>query len=118
MPVLRSSDVTFAQLPGRLSANPFPGLTDCTARLVRIPPGPRTPHRHPRSSELVYVVEGSGVAWEDGARTQVAAGDLLSIPAGVPHATVAGDAGLLLICFFPDPDLPGNLEELAGPILD
>lgn len=117
MPVIRSSDVTFAQLPGRWSANPFPAMADSTARLVRIPPGPRTPHRHPRSSELVYVAEGSGTAWEHGERSDVAAGDLLCIPAGVPHATVAGAEGLLLICFFPDPDLTNNLEELPGPVL-
>ena len=84
-------------------------------RVVRIAPGPRTPHRHPHSSEVVYVAAGAGVAWEDGRRTAVAAGDLLAIARGVPHATVAGDGGLLLVCFFPHPDLTGNIEELTGP---
>ena len=118
MPVISAADLEFHGLPGRRSADPFPGLLrDSTARIVRIPPGPRTPHRHPRSSELVYVAEGTGTAWEAGYRSEVAAGDLLAIPAGVPHATVASDDGLLLVCFFPDPDLAGNLEELAEPTI-
>jgi quercetin dioxygenase-like cupin family protein len=118
VPIVSAAYLDFRGLPGRRSADPFPGqLSDATARVVRIPPGPRTPHRHPRSSELVYVVEGVGTAWEDGRRTDVAAGDLMAIPPGVPHATVAGEGGLLLVCFFPDPDLAGNLEELAEPVI-
>lgn len=118
MPHISTDDVTFAQLAGRLSANPFPDLlNDTTVRVVRVPPGPRTPHRHPRSSEIVYVAQGGGTAWEDGRRTDVTAGDLLAIPPGVPHATVAGDDGLLLVCFFPDADLASNLEELSEPLV-
>jgi quercetin dioxygenase-like cupin family protein len=64
---------------------------------------------------VVYIAAGAGVAWEDGRRTNVAAGDLIAIPRGVPHATVAGDDGLLLVCFFPDSDLRSNLEELPAP---
>jgi len=36
----------------------------------------------------------------------------------VPHATVAGHDGLLLVCFFPHPDLAGNIEELTAPQLE
>ena len=123
MPVIRGAALEFATLPGRQSADPFAaghapastGGADSSVRVVRIAPGPRTPHRHPRSSEVVYVAAGAGVAWEDGRRTDVAAGDLVAIPRGVPHATVAGDNGLLLVCFFPDPDLASNLEELPAP---
>ena len=67
---------------------------------------------------MIYVVEGTGVAWEDGRRTSVAAGDVVAIAAGVPHATVAGEGGLLLVCFFPDPDLRSNVEELLAPQID
>jgi quercetin dioxygenase-like cupin family protein len=117
MPVIRGAALEFATFPGRQSADPLAGgpSTGSSVRVVRIAPGPRTPHRHPRSSEVVYVVQGAGVAWEDGRRTDVAAGDLVAIPRGVPHATVAGAGGLLLVCFFPDPDLPSNLEELPTP---
>jgi quercetin dioxygenase-like cupin family protein len=118
VPVIRSTALAFADFPGRQSADPLhltTGVEDSSVRVVRIAPGPRTPHRHPRTSEVVYVAAGSGVAWEDGRRSTVTAGDLVAIPRGVPHATVAGEGGLLLVCFFPDPDLASNIEELPAP---
>jgi quercetin dioxygenase-like cupin family protein len=87
--------------------------------VVRIPPGPRTPHRHPHSWEVVYVAEGNGRIWEDEYATVVGAGDVAAISPGTPHATVCtGRSELVLVCFFPDPDLSGNLEELEGPVRD
>ena len=118
MPVVPAGSLTFARLPGRLSADPLPpGLEiGASARVVRIAPGPRTPHVHPHSAEVVFVAEGSGTAWEDDVPTPVGAGDLIVVPAGVPHATVAADDGdLVLVCFFPHPDLAANVEELTGP---
>ena len=48
--------------------------------------------------------------------TQVGPGDLLVVPAGLPHATVAsGTSELVLVCFFPHADLAANIEELTGP---
>jgi quercetin dioxygenase-like cupin family protein len=134
MPVVPAGTLAFAQLPGRLSADPLaagptagttagptdgptagPGL-GCSVRVVRIAPGPRTPHVHPHSAEICYVVEGTGTAWEDDVATPVGAGDLLVVPPGVPHATVAsGTSDLVLVCFFPHPDLTGNIQELPGP---
>lgn len=117
MPVVPRGDMRFADLPGRQSADPWPRQlsASCSVRLVRIAPGPRTPHRHPHSVEAVYVAEGNGTAWEDGVSTPVAAGDFVMVPRGVPHATVAAPGtDLLLVCFFPHPDLAGNLEELPG----
>ena len=117
MPVVPAGSLRFAGLPGRLSADPLPpGLAaGCSTRVVRIAPGPRTPHVHPHSAEVVYVAEGSGTAWEDDVPTRVGAGDLIVVPPGVPHATVADGGDLLLVCFFPHPDLAANLEELTGP---
>lgn len=119
MPVIPCHGLDFRELVGRRSADPLPGWAaeSCSVRVVRIEPGPRTPHRHPRSVEIAYVAEGSGVAWEGDGRTEVTAGDLLVVPAGVPHATVAtSPGGLLLVCFFPVGDLASNLEELPGPV--
>jgi quercetin dioxygenase-like cupin family protein len=119
VPVVRTAALQFAQLAGRLSADPLPsGLdTGCSLRVVRVTPGPRTPHVHPHSAELAYVAEGSGTAWEGDVPTRVAAGDLFVVPAGVPHATVADPSDLVLICFFPHADLSANIIELAGPVL-
>ncbi|HJU96585.1 MAG TPA: cupin domain-containing protein [Jiangellaceae bacterium] len=119
MPVVPTAALQFARLTGRLSADPLPpGLdTGCSLRVVRVTPGARTPHVHPHSAELTYVAEGSGTAWEADVPTSVAAGDVLVVPAGVPHATVAGPSDLLLICFFPHADMSANIVELAGPVL-
>ena len=119
MPVVRAADLTFADLPGRRAADPLSRTgvpTGASARVVRIAPGPRTPHVHPLSSEIVYVAAGSGTAWEADVATGVGAGDLVVVPAGVAHATVAdGPDDLVLVCFFPHADLPANLVELDGP---
>ena len=118
MPVVRADWLRYAELPGRLSADPLSAAAEygCSVRVVRIAPGPRTPHVHPHSAEVVYVVNGAGTAWEGEAASAVMAGDLIVIPRGTPHATVAvGDDDLVLVCFFPHPDLSANLEELPGP---
>ena len=118
MPVVPAGALHFDALPGRLSANPLPPGLDvgASARVVRIPPGPRSPHVHPLSAEVVYVAGGTGTAWEDDVPTRVGEGDLVVVPAGVPHATVAsGTSDLVLVCFFPHPDLAANIEELTGP---
>lgn len=120
MPVVSSASLRFAELPGRSSADPLPAGTDDagSVRVVRIAPGAvRTPHRHPRSAEVIWVAAGAGHAWEDGVTTPVTAGDLVVVATGVPHATLPGPAGLTLVCFFPDPDLASNREELDHPVL-
>ena len=123
MPVIRGTGLDFVGLPGRRSADPLHGAgvddTGASVRVVRIEPGPRTPHVHPVSAEVAFVVAGTGTAWEGDEPTQVGPGDLLVVPRGVPHATVAtGSADLVLVCFFPHPDLAQNLQELTGPQRD
>jgi oxalate decarboxylase/phosphoglucose isomerase-like protein (cupin superfamily) len=126
VPVVRRADVHFTDLPGRRSADPVPGgLGDGYAvRVVRVPDGPRTPHLHPHSDEVTYVVSGTGTAYEgapdggDLAPTRVGPGDTIVVPRGAPHATVADAGGELeLLCFFPRGDLADNLVELDAPVL-
>ena len=116
MIVRRFADLDFRELPGRLSADPLAdgGAAGTSVRIVRIEgSSPRAPHRHPRSAEVVYVAEGTGRAWQDGEVRPVAAGDTVLVPRGAAHATIPDQGGsLLLVCFFPDPDLATNLEEL------
>ena len=65
------------------------------------------------------MAEGSGRVWEGDTVTAVAQGDVVLVPLGTPHATVCtGTPPLVLVCFFPHPDLAGNLEELSGPVRD
>lgn len=118
MPVVRASAVTYADLPGRQSADPVPtGLgEDYAVRLVRVPPGPRTPHLHPHSDEVTYVVSGAGTAWEDHVSTPVGPGDLIFVPQGATHVTVSEHDEMVLLCFFPRGDLAGNIVELDSPL--
>lgn len=116
MPVIRAGEAPFAELPGRKSADPLPAGLGAAAgvsvRVVEIPPGPRTPHRHPHSCEVVYVAAGRGRVWEGDRATALAPGDIVLVEAGVSHATVCtGTEPMRLVCFFPHPDLAGNIEE-------
>ena len=123
MPVLRGDSWDFVRLPGRSSANPLPldleDSSEVSLRVVDVPPGSRTPHRHPHSCEVIYVAEGRGRVWEDEESTPVAAGDVIVVEQGVAHATVCtSDTAMRLICFFPRPRLADNIEELGGPARD
>lgn len=116
MTVIHGAAIEYAGLEGRRSADPLTGVPDASLslRLVEVPPGARTAHRHPHSAEVVYVAAGRGSAWVDGERTPVEVGDVLHIPAGAAHATVAvGDEPLRLVCFFPRGDLETNRDELS-----
>jgi quercetin dioxygenase-like cupin family protein len=73
----------------------------------------RSPHLHPKSEEIVYVVAGTGRVWLNGVFHPVSSGSWYRIPLGTPHATLA-DPGetMSLVCFFPHDDLANNIEEL------
>jgi quercetin dioxygenase-like cupin family protein len=117
--IVRSAELRFGQLPGRLSADPFAGAdtSEMSVRFAKLSPGPRAPHRHPLSVEVIYVVEGEGMHWQDGDAERIGRGDVVLVPRGLLHATIpSDDAGMLLYCVFPVPTLDGNLEELDEPI--
>ena len=114
------SDLEFREFPGRSAADPFAGL-DTPALSVRVTIVPAAPtrqlHRHPFSPEVVYVVEGHGVAWQNGTATRIGPGDIVWIPTDTPHATIPEPGSQLkLVCFFPHEDLSENLVELAESV--
>jgi quercetin dioxygenase-like cupin family protein len=107
-------------LPGRVSADPFEGVATqgFSMRVVRVGAGTRSPHRHPHSQEAIFVVEGTGMLWEDGVTRRFEAGDCALIETGVAHATVPDPGtGMELVCFFPLADLEHNLEELGDMVI-
>jgi quercetin dioxygenase-like cupin family protein len=117
--VVRSAELRFGELPGRRSADPFAGAAadGLSVRLARLSPGPRAPHRHPNSIEVIYVVEGHGTHWQEGETAHVAPGDVVLVPQGVVHATIPdGPEGMLLYCVFPVATLDGNVVELDEPV--
>lgn len=110
----------FGQRPGRLSADPFGGAADgYSVRVVEVKgSGSRSPHFHPHSQEVLYVVEGLGMLWEDGTLRRLREGDIALIDAGVPHATIPDTGTTMgLVCFFPHPDLDANIEEMSGVVI-
>jgi quercetin dioxygenase-like cupin family protein len=118
MHIVRTAELAFGQLPGRLSADPLAGLDvgAMTIRFARLAAGPRAPHRHPLSAEAIYVIEGNGTHWQDGETERVGPGDVVLVSAGVAHATIP-DSEMLLYCVFPVASLDGNVEELDTPMI-
>jgi quercetin dioxygenase-like cupin family protein len=116
MTVVGPDDLAFRDFPGRSTADPFKvaGQGASTVRQVVIEHvESRSPHRHPHSEEVVYVVSGRGRVWLDGTFHDVGPGTWYRIPTGLPHATVA-DPGerMSLVCFFPHDEFASNIEEL------
>jgi quercetin dioxygenase-like cupin family protein len=114
--VVGPDDLVFRDFPGRSTADPFKvaGQGASTVRQVVIEHvESRSPHRHPHSEEVVYVVSGRGRVWLDGTFHEVGPGSWYRIPTGLPHATVA-DRGerMSLVCFFPHDEFASNIEEL------
>ena len=119
MPVVRPADLSWSELPGRLAADPLaarPMAGIDTGTMVRVNPRPRLPHLHPHSAEILYILTGNGTTWEGDEAHPVGPGDVVVVPTGVPHATVAtSPEGLTVVCFFAHPDLGANTEDLPGP---
>ena len=116
MTVVGAGELEFREFPGRRTSDPFrqAGQGESTVRQVVIEPvASRSPHLHPKSEEIVYVVEGRGRVWLNGVFHSVGPGSWYRIPVGTPHATLA-DVGerMSLVCFFPDDDFASNIEEL------
>ena len=114
MTIVPGGDIEFDDLPGRRSGDPFRSVdADSSVRVVRLQRSEhRTAHRHPHSEEVIYVQEGAGMVYIDGAFVPVGPGDIVHIAPGSAHATVpnAGET-MVLVCFLPHPRLAENREE-------
>src|SRR3712207_561135 len=69
---------------------------------IRLRPGemPTPPHVHGSEEEIFYVLEGSGLSWQDGKTSAIAAGDCLVHRATQEaHTLRAGDDGLDVLAF-------------------
>ncbi|HJU50954.1 MAG TPA: cupin domain-containing protein [Acidimicrobiia bacterium] len=116
MTVVGPDELRFRDFPGRSTSDPFqtagPGASTVREVMIDYVPS-RSPHLHPESEEIVYVVAGTGRVWLDGVFHHVGPGSWYRIPARTPHATLA-DRGqrMSLVCFFPHDDFAQNIEEL------
>jgi len=67
---------------------------------ARLPPGlSTTPHYHPRTEEIYYILEGQGTMRVGDEVQAVGRGDAIAIPPGAEHEiTNAGEAVLKFLC--------------------
>lgn len=67
---------------------------------ARLPPGmSTTPHRHPKTEEIYYILAGQGLMQVGEELSQVGPGDAIAIPPGVRHQiTNTGSLVLTFLC--------------------
>jgi len=118
--VLTQSEAKNMGLPGRNSleiVSGEKGSQAVTLRLVEIPvpragETPRGRHFHNGFEECIYVLSGTGYTESDSGNHPLKAGDTILIPSGEKHATRnTGKEPLVLLCFFPVPDISKRTEE-------
>ena len=118
--VLTQAQAKSMGLPGRKSleiVSGEKGSQAVTLRLVEIPvtrPGEalRGPHYHQGFEECIYVMSGEGCTEADSGKHPLKAGDTILIPSGEKHVTRnTGKEPLVLLCFFPVPDISKRTEE-------
>lgn len=118
--VLTQREAKSMGLPGRKSleiVSGEKGSQAVTLRLVEIPvPGPgdspRGPHFHKGFEECIFVMSGAGCTEADSGKHALKAGDTILIPSGEKHVTRnTGNEPLVLLCFFPVPDISKRTEE-------
>src|SRR5918994_3436636 len=57
-------------------------------------------HQHGSEEEIFFVLEGSGLAWLDGAVHQIGVGDtIVYLASGPEHTVIAGDDGLSVLAY-------------------
>jgi mannose-6-phosphate isomerase-like protein (cupin superfamily) len=118
--LFKLADATQLGLPGRKALEIVSGdrgSRSMTLRLAEIPvaqPGEssRTAHSHSDFEECIYVLAGQGTTFADSGEYGLQPGDTLLMPAGEKHVTRnTGKEPLLLLCFFPVPDVRSGTQE-------
>ncbi|MGB6537875.1 MAG: cupin domain-containing protein [Xanthobacteraceae bacterium] len=120
--LLKQTDARILNLPGRLSREAVSGAigSHLSFRLVEIAPPrpgetPRGPHLHRDFEECIYVLSGKGAMHAESGVHSIAPGDTLLVPPGEKHMTVnTGHEPLMLLCFFPVPDVAAGTTEFAS----
>jgi oxalate decarboxylase/phosphoglucose isomerase-like protein (cupin superfamily) len=90
-----------------------------TFRVVEVPvqkPGEtmRGPHLHHGYEECIYVLKGEGRTLSESGELSIKAGDVVLVPPEEKHVTRnAGTEPLILLCFFPTPDIVDSTETFA-----
>lgn len=108
-------------LPGRTSLEPVSGEigSRVTMRIAEIPVPKagdrRGPHLHRDCEECIYVLSGEGTMQAESGDLPIKPGDIVLVPAGEKHMTRnTGNVPLVLVCFFPVPDVTAATLEFPS----
>jgi mannose-6-phosphate isomerase-like protein (cupin superfamily) len=120
--LLKQAEAKRLGLPGRTSLEPVCGDigSRVTLRIAEIPlakpsDAPRGPHLHHDFEECIYVLSGHGTTHAESGEIPIKPGDIVLIPAGEKHMTRnTGTEPLILLCFFPVPDVTGGTTEFKS----
>ena len=119
--LIKQSEAKRLGLPGRTSLEPVSGemgsrVTFRIAEIAVPKPGdkPRGPHLHRGFEECIYVLRGTGVTVAESGEIPLKPGDIVLIPPNEKHMTRnTGDEPLVLLCFFPEPNVTQGTDEFA-----
>jgi mannose-6-phosphate isomerase-like protein (cupin superfamily) len=119
--LLKQENAKRIGLPGRSALHMVSGQigSRVTFRITEIPVARegellRGPHRHLGYEECIYVLKGQGRMLTDSGALEVQPGDVLLVPAEEKHVTRnTGNEPLVLLCFFPTPDIVGTTENFS-----
>jgi mannose-6-phosphate isomerase-like protein (cupin superfamily) len=120
--VFKQTDARVLSLPGRKAleiVSGAQGANTITLRLVEIPvpkPGdpPRSRHHHSDFEECIFVLSGQGTMHSDSGQYNLVPGDTMLVSPGDRHATHnTGAEPLMLLCFFPVPEIASRTEDRA-----
>jgi mannose-6-phosphate isomerase-like protein (cupin superfamily) len=120
--LLKQSEAKRLGLPGRTSLEPVCGeigsrVSFRIAEIAPVKPGdkPRGPHLHDGFEECIYVLRGTGVMHAESGEIPIKPGDIVLVPPNEKHMTLnTGPEPLVLLCFFPVPDVSGGTTEFAS----
>ena len=120
--LLKQSEAKRLGLPGRTSLEPVSGEVGSrvTFRIAEIPvpqpaDKPRGPHLHREFEECIYVLSGEGTTHAESGEIAIRPGDIVLIPPGEKHMTRnTGSVPLVLLCFFPVPDVTAETVEFPS----
>jgi mannose-6-phosphate isomerase-like protein (cupin superfamily) len=116
--LLRQGEGKRLGLPGRAALEMVSGEigSALTFRVVEIPvqkPGDalRGPHLHHGYEECIFVLKGEGRTVSESGELALKPGDVVLVPPEEKHLTRnTGSEPLVLLCFFPTPDIVASTE--------
>jgi quercetin dioxygenase-like cupin family protein len=117
MPIWFDSEPERARLRVNFPINKWAGSRDSAVVYFEVEPGDRLPVHTDSAEEILYFVAGEAEGQVGDERGRVAAGDLVVIPALVPHGLVnTGAETVKVVGFFSESEITSTFDEPIQPI--